>query len=164
MTRIEVRESSIHHKGVFALEPIKKGTKVIEYVGEKISAEEYERRADDQLAKHKEDSKKVGGVYIFEIDENTYIDGATEYNTAKYINHSCSPNCEVDITDGRIWIVAERDINEGEELFYNYGYDFDDEFEEHPCKCGSDNCVGYILSEDDWPKLKEKKNQREKSE
>merc|ERR1711991_755387 len=77
-----------------------------------------------------------------------------DYNFAKFINHSCNPNCEVDIIDNEIWISSIKRIKKGAELFYNYGYPFDTDFVDHICKCGSRNCVGYILSDNDWPKLK----------
>ena len=82
------------------------------------------------------------------------IDGDVDYNFAKFINHSCNPNCEVDIIDNEIWISSIKRIKKGAELFYNYGYPFDTDFVDHICKCGSRNCVGYILSDNDWPKLK----------
>jgi len=69
------------------------------------------------------------------------------------INHSCDPNCEVEIIRGHIWITAIKDIKKGEELGYDYGYDYDD-FKDHPCKCGSKNCIGYIVAEEHWPKVK----------
>ena len=90
---------------------------------------------------------------VMKINKKYDIDGDVSYNSAKYINHSCNPNCESVNTRGKIWIVAEKDIMKGEELTYNYGYDFED-FEDHECRCGSHNCVGYILSEDHWPKLR----------
>jgi len=150
---IIVKNSKVHGKGVFAKCFILKGTKIIEYIGEKITKEEGDKRSDEQLELSKS-NPELGSVYIFELDDDWDIDGNFEYNTARLINHSCNPNCEFDIKDGHIWISAKRDIKEGEELNYNYGYDFED-YENHPCKCGSENCVGYILDEDHWPKLKE---------
>jgi SET domain-containing protein len=86
------------------------------------------------------------------------IDGAVSWNTAKYINHSCDANCETDIIRGHIWIIALRDIKKGEEFSYNYGYDIESWYD-HPCKCGAKNCVGYILDEEHWPKLRRKLKQ-----
>ena len=80
------------------------------------------------------------------------IDGFFEYNKARYINHSCNPNCEVDIVDGKIWISSIKKIYKGQELSYDYGYEFDEDFRDHPCKCGSQGCVGFIISSDDWKK------------
>lgn len=152
---IIVKESSIHNKGIFAAKDIPKGAKILEYVGEKITKRESDRRADEVLARAAKDPSS-GAVYIFTLNRWHDIDGDVPYNTAKYINHSCSPNCEViQEKDDSLWIVAERDIKKGEELSYNYGYEFD-AYEDHPCKCGSPNCVGYILDERHWKKLRAK--------
>jgi len=153
---IVVRDSRIHGKGVFASRDISKGTKIIEYVGEKITKKEAEKRADAQIELSM-GNENVGAVYIFELDDNYDIDGGVEWNTARLINHSCSPNCETEDDEGRIWILALRNIKKGEELSYNYGYDIDD-YEEHPCKCGAQKCVGYILNEKYWGKLRKKLN------
>ncbi|MFA5993218.1 MAG: SET domain-containing protein-lysine N-methyltransferase [Candidatus Pacearchaeota archaeon] len=150
---ILVKNSKVHGSGVFAKKFIPKGTKIIEYVGEKLTKEQGDRRSEEQLEFAKS-NPHLGAVYIFELDDDWDIDGNFDYNTARLINHSCDPNCEFEIADGHIWIFAKRDIKEGEELNYNYGYDYED-YEEHPCKCGSANCVGYILEEEHWPKLKE---------
>ncbi|MGV8161879.1 MAG: SET domain-containing protein [Candidatus Nanoarchaeia archaeon] len=158
---IIIKESEIHNKGVFAAKDIPKGTKIIEYIGDRVSKEESDRRADLQLEKAEKDHSE-GLVYIFELNEEFDIDGNVPENDAKWINHSCSPNCEIENDGEHIWIVSKLDIKKGEELFYNYGYDPDD-FEDHPCRCGSDNCVGYIVDEDHWPEIKrklEEKNQK----
>ena len=154
LPKIIIKRSKIHATGVYAGEDIKKGQKIIEYIGEKITKKESDRRSDEILKKHKENPEN-GAVYIFTLNKKYDIDGSPDYNKAKYINHSCSPNCETDILKGHIWIMAEKDIKKGEELTYNYGYDLDD-WEEHPCNCGSKNCVGYIAEEELWPKLKKK--------
>ena len=100
-----------------------------------------------------------GMVYIFELNKRYDIDGSVKYNHAGLINHSCSPNCEVEIDNNEIWILAIKNIKKNTELSYNYGYQFDDDYVDHICQCGSSKCVGYILDEDHWPKLKkEKKN------
>lgn len=151
---IVVNSSKIHNKGVFAKNDIKKGTKVIEYVGNRITKKQSENVADKQLEKSKENSSE-GSVYIFELNKRYDIDGNVSWNPAKYINHSCSPNCEVEVVKGHIWIITIKDIKKGEELSYNYGYDLDD-YKEHPCRCGSKNCVGYITAEANWNKLKKK--------
>ena len=151
---IIVRNSKIHNKGVFATKDIKKGTKVIEYVGEKITKKESELRAEKQLKKSKNHTTD-GGVYIFELNKKYDIDGKVPWNPAQYINHSCDPNCETESNNKKIWIVAMKNIKKGEELTYNYGYDLDC-YEEHPCCCGSKNCVGFIVAEEHRPKLKKK--------
>ncbi len=150
---ILLKESSIHHKGVFAKEDIPKDTEIIEYVGRKVSSEEGTRIAQEHIEKAKEDNS-LGDVYIFILNDNYDLDGNFEGNTAKYINHSCEPNCYYQIRDERVFIHALRDIKKGEELTFNYEYDLDG-FEEHPCRCGSPRCVGYIAAEEDWPKLRE---------
>lgn len=159
---IEVHQSDIHMTGVFARIDIPKGTRIIEYVGEKITKKESDKRADlvlEQSNGHKEG----GGVYIFELNKQYDIDGNVEYNTARFINHTCEPNCETENIDGHIWIIATKNIKKGEELSYNYGYDLSD-YEQHPCNCGKPRCIGYILDEDLWPKLKKKlRKMKEKS-
>ncbi len=146
------RESSIHNFGIFAKKNIPLEARIIEYVGEKITKTESDRRGALCLDNSKK-SKEHGSVYIFELNRRHDIDGNVAYNTAKYINHSCHPNCEAHLIHGHIWIVALRDVKKGEELSYNYGYGFDD-YHEHECRCGSHNCVGYILDEEHWGKLK----------
>jgi len=153
---IVVKESKIHGKGVFAKKKIPKGTKVIEYVGEKITKKEAEKRADRQVELAMGNGE-VGAVYIFELNKRYDIDGNVEWNPAKWINHSCDPNCEAEIEDGHIWITSIRDIEKGEEITYNYGYDIDN-YKDHPCRCGSKNCVGYILDKKYWKRLKKKLN------
>ncbi len=148
---ITVKKSSIHNKGVFARKDIPKGTRIIEYVGEKVTKAEGNRRQWASMDKSRKNSRN-GAVYIFELNKKTDIDGGVRWNTARLINHSCDPNCETKITRGRIWIVAIKDIKKGEEISYNYNYDLDD-FIEHPCRCRSRNCVGYILNEDEWCKI-----------
>ncbi len=150
----ELKYSSIHAKGLFATKDIKKGTKVIEYLGEKISKKEGDRRSEKRIKKYL-NSKKTGSVYIFELNQKYDIDGTPGYNKAKYINHSCKPNCEIDIIKGHIWIISRKNIKKGEELSYDYGYEFDkDDYMDHICLCGAKNCIGYIISSDDWAKYK----------
>ncbi len=149
---ITTRCSKIHGRGVFAKRAIKKFTRIIEYVGEKITKSESDRRADIPLGRHKKD-RSHGAVYNFELNKRHDIDGNVPYNTARHINHSCEPNCEVEIIRGKIWIIARRDIKKGEEVAYNYGYDYENE-DEHPCHCRTGGCVGYIVKEDHWPRLK----------
>ena len=148
---IELKPSIIHNLGVYASKDIAKGTKIIEYVGNKLTKAQADKRADEILEASQKDNSK-GMVYIFELNKKYDIDGEVPYNTAKYINHSCNPNCEVEIIKGKIWVIALKDIKKGEELSYNYGYDFED-YQDHTCKCGSENCIGYILAEEHWNKI-----------
>ncbi len=149
-----IKKSKIHGTGVFASEDIPKNTKIIEYIGEKISKKEGDIRSEKRIRRYL-NSKKTGSVYIFELNSKYDIDGSKRYNKARYINHSCSPNCEVDIVRGRIWISSIKKIKKGDELFYDYGYEFDkDDYKDHVCKCGAKNCIGYIISSDDWKKYK----------
>ena len=149
---IIVKSSLIHYKGVFAQKDIPQGTRIIEYVGEKVSKEESEKRENQTLQESKQDSDK-GSVYMFELDDVYDIDGNVDWNDARFINHSCEPNCEIKIMDGHIWVYALRDIKDGEELSYDYGYDVE-LFKKHPCKCGSPNCVGYIVAQKHRDELK----------
>jgi hypothetical protein len=147
------QHSTIHGKGIYAKKDIPKGVKIIEYVGEKVTKAEADRRGEIVLTLSKNHTVD-GGVYIFELNKRHDIDGNVPWNTARLINHSCDPNCETQNIRGHIWIIAIKKIKRGEELFYDYGYAFDDDYEEHPCHCGSKKCVGYIVKKEDWPKLR----------
>ena len=151
------RKSHVHGRGLFAVQNIKKGSKIIEYIGDKVTKKEGDKRADKQIKQYKK-NKNNGMVYVFELNKLYDIDGSAVYNYAKLINHSCNPNCEVEIINNEIWISAIKNIKKNTELSYNYGYSYDTDYVDHICKCGSSNCVGYILDEDHWPKLKNKKN------
>ncbi len=147
-----VKKSKVHGTGVFASENIKKNTKIIQYIGEKVSRTEGNKRSGKRIEKYL-NSKETGSVYIFELNKKYDIDGFVSKNKARFINHSCAPNCEVDIVNNEIWISSIKKIKKGEELSYDYGFEFDkDDFKDHICKCGSKNCIGYIISSDDWDK------------
>ena len=109
------------------------GTRIIQYIGARFPKEE----SVERLAR--------GNTYIFAFNERYDIDGKTLKNTARYINHSCDPNCEAVVTKRTIWIVALQDIQAGEELSYNYGLTA----RQYRCRCGS-NCCGYILDPAYW--------------
>jgi len=156
---ILIEKSKIHATGVFAKKNIPKGTKIIEYVGNKITKAESEEIGDIHMSSHKNNIHENGAVYIFELNSKYDIDGNVPWNTAKYINHSCEPNCEVKNVKGHIWIISSRYIKKGEEISYNYGYDMED-FKDHPCHCKSKKCVGYIVAEEHWPKLKKILNRK----
>jgi len=133
------KKSGINNLGLFAKSDINKGEKVIEYKGRKFTHKQVEE--DDRF-----DNSKA--IYLFTLNERYVLDGDTKTNTAKYINHSCDPNCEVDIINGKIWIIAIKDIKKGDELSYDYGFGYDADFRQFPCKCGSKNCCGYIVRDD----------------
>ena len=140
MKIIEIKSSTIDGTGCFAMRKTEKATPVIEYVGEKISKAESLRRCEQY------------NYYIFALDEEFDLDGNVGWNPAKFINHSCAPNGEAQWIDGKIWIVAIRDIEAGEEITFNYSYDLED-YKEHPCRCGAASCVGYIVAEEFFPKF-----------
>jgi uncharacterized protein len=137
MTLVRVGASLIDRQGLFAATDIPCGTRIVEYCGEKISKGESARR----LAQY--------NVYIVYLNEQYDIDGETLANTARYINHSCDPNCTVEYTPETLWIVALKPIQAGEELSCNYGYDARD-YAKFPCRCGATSCCGYILGREYW--------------
>ena len=150
---VEYKNSIIHGTGVYAKEDISKGIKVIEYLGELISKEEGDRRADEQEKKSKE-NPEYGKVYIFDLNKKYDLDGNFPWNLARFINHSCKPNCRYKQEGNRIWIVSKRNIKKGEEITYDYDYDLDD-YKDHVCKCGSKNCIGFIIGKSYWKKFRE---------
>ena len=129
------RGSAIHGTGGFAKTAIRKGAQIIEYVGERISKAESLRRCEQNNA------------YIFTLNDQQDLDGNVAWNPARYINHSCAPNCEAEKDEDRIWIIATRDIQAGEEITFNYGYDLES-YTDYPCCCGSPNCVGFMVGEE----------------
>lgn len=147
----KVKESTIHGRGLYATCDIEEGTDIIQYIGEKISKEESTRRALEWEEKARETGE--GLVYIFELDDDWDLDGRLGDNPARYMNHSCDGNCEAVNAEGEIWVIARRDIKKGDELVYDYGYDME-HFLDHPCRCGADNCIGYIVREDQRKKVK----------
>lgn len=146
--KIEARMSKIHGIGVFAIKDIKKGERIIEYKGELIDKEISEERSE------KGHDGQRGEIYIFTLNDEVDIDGAVGGNGSQFINHSCNPNAEAVIEDETaIFIEAIKDIKEGEEISYDYGYDVDD-YLNHECKCGATNCFGFILGEEHRSKVK----------
>ena len=138
---IEFRNSGIHGMGGFALRRIRRGAPIIEYGGEKISKAEGTRRA---IAEN---------PFIFGLDDETDVDGDVTWNPARFLNHSCEPNAEAEIFGEQIWIMALRTIRPGEEITFNYSYDLED-YEKHPCRCGAEKCVGYMVAEEYFPKVR----------
>jgi SET domain-containing protein len=142
--RIQVRKSGVHGKGVFAAAPIKKGEVLIEYKGEVISWKEALRR-------HPHDPKDPDHTFYFHIDDKHVIDAKFGGNAARWINHACTPNCEADELDGRIFIKALRAIAPGTELFYDYGLIIDEPYtkklkKQFECRCGTKGCRGTMLA------------------
>jgi SET domain-containing protein len=140
----EIRNSSIHGLGAFATRRIKKSTRVIEYLGERITHEEADRRYDDELGDYPH-------VLLFTVNKKIVIDAGVGGNEAKYINHSCEPNCEAVTESGRVFIVTLRTISTGEELTYDYRLerpeDCDPEWEaRYACQCGTRTCRGTMLA------------------
>jgi uncharacterized protein len=127
-----VRSSLIHAAGCYTTTPIAKGTRVVEYTGPIIDKEEADRRYEHKPI-----------TYLFGIgDGSKVIDG---HGIAMFINHSCDANCETEEVDGRVWIMAIRNVEAGEELCYDYClYDGGDE--EAPCNCGARKCRGSMYS------------------
>tara|TARA_B100001996_G_C18637757_1_gene584364 strand:+ start:162 stop:602 length:441 start_codon:yes stop_codon:yes gene_type:complete len=136
MKLYRVKKSNIDKRGLYASKDIKSGVKVIDYIGKLITKKE----AQDNS---KFDNKK--DIYLFNINEKYDLDGDFKWNTARLINHSCNPNCEVESEGLKLWIVSLREIKKGEELTYDYGFGYDSDYKQFPCKCGSMNCVGYIV-------------------
>ena len=142
MKLYKIRKSNIDNKGLYASQNIKNRAKIIEYKGKILPKKQVEEDP-------KFDNEKA--IYLFNINKKYDLDGDFEYNTARLINHSCNPNCEVFGTGLKVWVYAIRDIKKGEELTYDYGFGFDEGYKDFPCRCRSKNCAGYIVrSESRW--------------
>ena len=149
--RIQVRKSGVHGKGVFALRPIAAGQRLIEYKGQLITW----RQA---LSRHPHDPHDPHHTFYFHLDDKHVIDAKVGGNAARWINHSCEPNCVADQVDdenprkgGRVFIKALQDLQPGEELFYDYGLVIDARYtpklkKEYACRCGSSQCRGTMLA------------------
>jgi hypothetical protein len=140
----EVRQSDIQGRGGFAVRPIRKGTRIIEYVGELISQKEADKRYDDA-------SMKRHHTFLFALDSGKVIDAAVGGNDARFINHSCDPNCQAVEEGNQIFIEALRGIAPGEELYYDYAYErtsatTPEDEALYKCLCGSAKCRGSILA------------------
>jgi len=128
--RLEIRESRIHHRGVYALEPIPARRKVIEYTGERISRRETKRRGQGPV------------TYLFSLDDYWTLDGAVGGSGAEIVNHSCNPNLRASVFKGHILYISKRPILGGEELTVDYR--FSDTIEHVRCCCNAHNCRGTI--------------------
>jgi uncharacterized protein len=149
---VEARSSRIHGTGVYATTFIKKGTRIIEYLGERISHSEadrrYERKGDDD-----------GHTFLFIASSRTVIDAGVDGNEARFINHHCKPNCETVIENSRVFIEAIRNIKPGEELGYDYqltweSSDDPQELALYECRCGAPRCRGTMLDREPLDKAK----------
>ena len=145
------KSSNIDNRGLFASKNIKKGTKIIYYTGKIITKKQTENNP-------KFDNDKA--IYLFNLNNRYDLDGDFTYNTARLINHSCNPNCEVEGKGLKLWISSIKDIKKNEELTYDYGFSFDENYKDFPCKCGSKNCCGYIVREGSRWRIKQKKEKR----
>ena len=150
---VEVRSSSIHAQGAFATRDFAKGERIMEYLGERIDAfTAGERYDDDNMPRHH--------TFLFGLSDGQYIDAGVDGNEARYINHSCDPNCKAEEEDGRIYIYAKKKIKAGEELTYDYRLERDGKRKKswnklYACHCGSKNCRGTMLAP-----LKKKKKKK----
>jgi hypothetical protein len=147
---------------VFALKDIAKGDTVIEYVGEIISAQEAEDR-------HPHDPKDPNHTFYFQIDEDRVIDALHGGNSARWINHCCSPNCKPEVIDGRVFIKAKKNIPAGAELNYDYGLIIDEPITkaliaQYPCWCGSPKCRQTLLAQKPASRKKQTKKNKEKAD
>jgi SET domain-containing protein len=140
----ELRTSDIQGTGAFATRSIKKGTRLIEYLGQRISWRTADKRYDDEkMGRHH--------TFLFTVDDKTVIDAAVKGNDARFLNHSCAPNCEAITDRKRIFIEAIRSIPAGTELVYDYQYERSDDHTAedeafYACRCGSPKCRGTILA------------------
>ena len=153
---IEVRNSPVHGRGVFATRKIAKGERIIEYLGERVSHQEADRRYESKDAND-------AHTFLFIVDSRTVIDAGVDGNDARFFNQSCAPNCESAVARGRVFIDALREIEPGEELTYDYQIyreagDPENIDEVFVCRCGAPQCRGTML----WPPEPKKKRRRVK--
>jgi SET domain-containing protein len=142
---VKMYKSKIHGRGVVATRDIAAGEKLLEYVGEVITPGEADRR-------YPFDETKPHHTFLFSVNTRKVIDAAHHGNVARWINHSCDPNCEAVIEKGRVFIYAQRDIKKGEELAYDYYFVLEEPHTKqmkalYPCRCGSKKCRGTILAD-----------------
>jgi uncharacterized protein len=129
--------------GAFATEVIPAGTRLVEYAGQRITPAEADARYPDVAGERHH-------TYLFAIDDEWVIDAAFDGNDARWINHSCDPNCDAVVEDGKIWIDTIREVQPGEELAYDYAYVLPERHtpaakRRYPCQCGAATCRGTIL-------------------
>ena len=148
MKLYKIKKSKIDKNGLYANRDIKQGTRIIEYKGKIISIRQSE--VDSKF-----DNEKA--IYLFNINKRYDLDGDFKFNTARLINHSCDPNCEVTGSGLKVWVYSVKDIKQDDELSYDYGFSFDEDYKNYPCRCGSKNCCGYIVREGSRWRIKKKK-------
>jgi SET domain-containing protein len=144
MKLYRIQKSSIDKKGrgLYATQDIKEGTRIIDYIGKIIT----KKQTEESL---KFDNSKP--IYLFNLNKNYDMDGDVSWNTARLINHSCSNNCDYNGTGLKLWVVAIKDIKKSEEITADYGFGYDEDYKQFPCKCKSKNCCGYIVrAESRW--------------
>jgi uncharacterized protein len=148
----EIRPSPMHGLGAFAVRRIPAGTRLIEYAGQRITPAEAERRHPDEPVAV---AAAAHHTFLFAIDgddgDEVIIDAGVDGNDARFINHSCDPNCDAVVEAGRIWIETIRDVAPGEELAYDYAFVLEERHtpaakRRYPCTCGAQNCRGTMLA------------------
>ncbi len=151
MKLYKVKKSKIDKNGLYANCDIKKGTKIIEYKGKIIT-----RRQSQESSKY--DNEKA--IYLFNLNKKYDLDGDFKFNIARLINHSCNPNCEAAGSGLKVWVYALKDIRKNDELSYDYGFSYDEDYKQFPCRCGAKNCIGYIVRQGSRWRIKKKKLKR----
>ena len=151
----EVRHSPVHGYGVFALRRIRKGTTIMEYIGERVSHDEADSRYENK-------DPNDNHTFLFTVDSKTVIDGGVGGNDARYINHGCDPNCESSYQSKRIFVEAVKTIQPGEELAYDYQIERDPDDppnvdEVFACRCGAEKCRGSMLVARQKPRKKKRR-------
>lgn len=142
---VRASRSGIHGRGLFAARPIPEDTRIIEYVGNRVTKKEALEIEKARAARERRGGD--GSVYTFILNTRHDLDGGVPWNTARLANHSCEPNCVANIVRGRVWLIALRDIERGEEITYDYNYTWE-EWWNNPCRCGGACCPGYIIRSD----------------
>ena len=140
MKLYKIKKTPIDKKGLglVAACDIKKGTKIINYIGNIITKKQTEENP-------KFDNSKP--IYLFNLNSRYDLDGDVSWNAARLINHSCSNNCDYDGKGLKLWVTAIKDIKKGEEITCDYGFGYDSDYKQFPCNCGSKKCVGFIVRE-----------------
>ena len=141
MALYKIKKSKIdkNGRGLYAAKNIKSGTKIINYKGKIITNKQL-----DESDKYDNDKP----IYLFTLNKRYTLDGDFRWNTAGLINHSCNPNAQYEGKGLKIWITTIKDIKKGEEFTCDYGFGFDKNYKQFPCRCSAKNCCGYIIREE----------------